>query len=64
MTDSSNNNQGHQKSPLTRLYERQQPKLGINQRQTALLKTFAEDDYKRIAQLIQKWLDDSSSSKK
>ncbi|WP_156896255.1 hypothetical protein [Aestuariibacter salexigens] len=44
------------RSPLSRLYQRQQGKVNPSARQGALLKTFAEDDYKRIAKLIQRWL--------
>ena len=51
-------------SPLQRIYAKQKPKLRVNTRQTALLKTFAEDDYKRIALLIKKWLDESDSERK
>lgn len=43
-------------SALHRLYVRQQPKVRANKRNAALLKTFADDDYKKIAQLIKAWL--------
>ena len=44
-------------SPLKKLFTKQQPKLNATPRKAALLKTFAEDDYKKIALLIQKWLE-------
>lgn len=47
-------------SPLQKLYQRQQPKVHASSRKAALLKTFAEDDYKRIAKLLQKWLDEQN----
>lgn len=43
-------------SALHLIYARQQPKVHFNQRQANLLKTFAEEDYRRIAQLIVNWL--------
>lgn len=47
-------------SPLQKLYRRQQPKMQASPRKAALLKTFADDDYKKIAKLIQKWLNETN----
>lgn len=55
------NQNGKPISALGKLYARQQAKIKTNERQAKLLKTFAEDDYKRIAKLIQSWLDKDSS---
>ncbi|MDF2180415.1 hypothetical protein P2G88_19320 [Aliiglaciecola sp. CAU 1673] len=48
---------------LGRLYARQQPKVRANAKKAALLKSFAEEDYVRIAQLIKKWLDVDEKNK-
>lgn len=48
---------------LANLYKRQQPKVNATPRKAALLKHFAEDDYKRIAKLIQLWLEQDESKK-
>lgn len=47
---------------LHKLYQKQQPKLGTKKGTSRLLTTFAEDDYKRIAALIAKWLEESEST--
>ena len=41
---------------LHKIYMRQQPKMRQSKRVGVLLKTFAEDDYRRIALVIKKWL--------
>lgn len=53
-------------SPLKKLFAKQQPKVSATARKSQFLKTFADDDYKKIAILIQKWLeqDDLNRSKK
>ncbi|NCP63977.1 MAG: hypothetical protein GW763_04630 [Paraglaciecola sp.] len=43
-------------SPLTKLFARQQPKVKAKKRVSALLLNFAENDHKRIAELIKKWM--------
>ena len=43
-------------SPLHKLYLRQRKKYQPKPTTSALLKTFADDDYKQIAVLIQTWL--------
>ncbi len=43
-------------SALGRLFERQQPKVNARRNMGKLLCQFAEEDHKRIAQLIQTWL--------
>ncbi|WP_102796852.1 hypothetical protein [Bowmanella denitrificans] len=48
-----------QKGALHKLFSRQQPKIGAKPATGRLLKSFAEEDYRRIARLIQKWLDES-----
>lgn len=46
------------KSPLNNLFERQQPKVNAKPDMGKLLTCLAEEDHKRIAQLIQKWLNE------
>lgn len=45
-------------SPLTRLFQRQQPKVRFSPRKRALLKTCSEDNLAAIALLIKKWLEE------
>ncbi|MCC2615411.1 hypothetical protein LJ739_04055 [Aestuariibacter halophilus] len=58
MTDGSGADK--RSSALHKLYARQQPKLNTTQRHSALLKTFADDDYRAIAALLARWIDESS----
>lgn len=44
-------------SPLTKLFKKKQPKLKATAKKAAFLKQFAEEDHKRIAKLIQAWLE-------
>lgn len=44
-------------SALSRLFEAKQGKFKTNPRMTNLLCDFAEHDHKRIAQLLQAWLE-------
>lgn len=53
-----------QTSALSKLYQRQQPKVNGNKKVAGVLKSFAEDDYKRIAQLISLWLKQDESPKR
>lgn len=46
-------------SPLGKLFAKQQPKVKASIRKRNLLATFADDDYKKIAMLIQSWLAES-----
>ncbi|WP_438863087.1 hypothetical protein [Neptunicella sp.] len=50
------------KSPLNNLFERQQPKVNAKPDMGKLLTCLAEEDHKRIAQLIQKWLNESEAN--
>ncbi|WP_416304945.1 hypothetical protein [Neptunicella sp. SCSIO 80796] len=52
------------KSPLNNLFARQQPKVKAKPDMARLLTCLAEEDHKRIAQLIQKWLNDSDKKTK
>lgn len=49
-------------SPLNKLFARQQPKVAATKRKGKLLKTFADDDYRKIAQLIQQWLEEDEKN--
>ena len=49
-------------SPLSKLFARQQPKVAATDRKGKLLKTFADDDYRKIAQLIQQWLEEDENN--
>ena len=49
-------------SPLNKLFVKQQPKVRASRKKAALLKTFAEHDYQRIATLIQKWLEEDQNN--
>jgi hypothetical protein len=55
---SSGKTPGNAHSPLNKLFARQQPKMKVNKRRTKLLLVFSEQDHKRIAALIKKWLDE------
>ena len=44
-------------SVFQRLFRKQKSKVSTNKNVSNVLKTFAEDDYQRIASLIQAWLD-------
>ena len=46
-------------SPLSKLYKRQQPKVHAKKGMAMLLLTYAEGDTKRIAHLVQKWMEES-----
>ncbi|WP_340678475.1 hypothetical protein [Paraglaciecola sp.] len=48
---------GVYQSPLGKLFARQQVKVKTKKRMTSLLLTYAEHDHKRIAQLIQHWME-------
>ena len=43
-------------SPLEKLFSRQQPKVKAKRCMAKLLLTYAENDSKRIAHLINKWM--------
>ena len=51
---------GVYQSPLTKLFKRQQVKVKAKDRVARLLLTYAENDHKRIALLIQRWLEPHS----
>lgn len=53
-----------QKSPLTRLFDRQKPKVSASPRVADVLNTYANDSHKAIAMLIAKWLDEDNSTPK
>ncbi|WJG11085.1 hypothetical protein [Aliiglaciecola sp. LCG003] len=44
-------------TPLSRLFNRQQPKVKQSARKAALIKTFADDDLALFVSLIKKWLE-------
>lgn len=44
-------------SVFQRLFRKQKSKVSTNKNVSNVLKTFAEDDYQRIASLIKAWLD-------
>ena len=46
------------RSPLGKLFARQQPKVKANKGMANLLLTYAENDNKRIAHLINKWMNE------
>lgn len=56
----SSDNAARQKGPnaLQKIHRKGRQKVVVTQRSEKLLKTFAEDDYKRIAKLIGRWLDE------
>lgn len=55
---SSGKTPGNYHSPLNKLFARQKQKMKVNKRMAKLLLVFSEQDHKRIAALIQKWLDE------
>lgn len=52
------------KSPLQKLFNKQQPKVKYSERKCALLKTYSDDNIIAIAKLIQKWLDEDAEQNK
>lgn len=50
-------------SVFQRLFRKQQPKVNANEKVGKVLKTFAEEDYQRIAALIQAWLEKDQKNK-
>ena len=54
---------GVYQSPLSNLFARQQPKVRAKRGMSKLLLTYAENDNKRIADLISKWINETNSSK-
>jgi len=53
---------GIYRSPLGKLFERQQPKVKARRGMAKLLLTYAENDSKRIAHLIDKWMNETHSA--
>jgi hypothetical protein len=53
---------GVYQSPLGKLFARQQPKIKAKRAMTQLLLTYAENDSKRIALLINKWMNETHPS--
>jgi hypothetical protein len=49
-------------SPLGKLFTRQQPKVKAKLGMAKLLLTYADNDSKRIAHLINKWMNETLSS--
>jgi hypothetical protein len=49
---------GVYQSPLGKLFARQQPKVKAKRAMANLLLTYAENDNKRIAHLINKWMNE------
>lgn len=49
---------GVYQSPLHKLFTRQQPKVKAKKGMANLLLTYAENDSKRIAQLLSVWMDE------
>ncbi|MFT5838385.1 MAG: hypothetical protein ACI9UT_000878 [Flavobacteriales bacterium] len=49
---------GVYQSPLGKLFARQQPKVRAKKGMAKLLLTYAENDSKRIAHLLQRWMDE------
>jgi hypothetical protein len=50
------------RSPLGKLFDRQQPKVKAMRGMANLLLTYAENDSKRIAHLIDKWMNETHSA--
>lgn len=50
-------NSGVYQSPLSKLFSRQQKKVRAKKGMARLLMTYAEGDTKRVASLIQTWLE-------
>jgi hypothetical protein len=51
---------GIYQSPLSKLFARQQPKVKAKKRMANLLLAYAENDSKRIAHLIESWMDEET----
>lgn len=51
---------GIYQSPLSKLFARQQPKVKAKKGMANLLLTYAENDNKRIAQLLSVWIDEKA----
>jgi len=51
---------GIYQSPLSKLFARQQPKVKAKRGMANLLLIYAENDSKRIADLIRVWMDEKS----
>jgi hypothetical protein len=51
---------GVYQSPLGKLFARQQPKVKAKKGMANLLLTYAENDSKRIAHLLQRWMDEGT----
>jgi hypothetical protein len=51
---------GVYQSPLGKLFARQQPKVKAKKGMSNLLLTYAENDSKRIADLLKKWIDEGT----
>jgi hypothetical protein len=49
---------GVYQSPLSKLFARQQPKVKAKKGMANLLLAYAENDSKRIAHLLQRWMDE------
>lgn len=49
-------------NPLQRLHRRQQQKVATKPQVSQFLSRLADDDHKRIAQLIRKWLEQDQQS--
>ncbi len=45
------------KSPLAKLFARQQPKVNAKKNMGKLLLTYAEQDHTRIAELLKRWVE-------
>lgn len=51
---------GVYQSPLGKLFARQQPKVRAKKGMANLLLAYAENDSKRIAHLLQSWMDEDA----
>jgi len=51
---------GVYQSPLGKLFARKQPKVKAKKGMANLLMTYAENDNKRIAHLLKKWIDEGA----
>ena len=51
---------GVYQSPLGKLFARKQPIVKAKKGMANLLLTYAENDYKRIAHLIDKWMNEAN----
>lgn len=59
LPNTTNEGNAEQKGAFHRLFIKQQAKINAKPTTTRLLKTFAEEDYRHIAKLIQLWLNES-----